>query len=194
MPGWLVYLDSNGNAKFDNGGSTFSSTSPPTPIPDLGTLNSTITVSGLLALDDLDVILSITHTDVRDLDVFLVSPQGTRVELFSDLPSGGAHKVRWKGRGAPCRVSPLVRLQRLRAGAVRRATERQDPRRRAIVHVRLRAGERHVCAGCASGRQRGADVLQALEVRRRPDSNRLARDRRDRLRQGSARSPVRLSR
>lgn len=91
LPGWIVYIDSNNNSSFDNGGSTTASIDPPQPIPDLGEIPSTLTVSGLLAIDDLNVQLSIAHTDVGDLDVFLISPAGTRVELFTDVGGGGAN-------------------------------------------------------------------------------------------------------
>ncbi|MBD1938468.1 proprotein convertase P-domain-containing protein [Microcoleus sp. FACHB-68] len=43
-------------------------------------LNGTVT--------DVNVTLDITHPSVGDLDVFLVSPSGTRVELFTDLAGG----------------------------------------------------------------------------------------------------------
>ena len=38
---------------------------------------------------DVDVHLSIAHSDLGDLDVILISPKGTRVELFTDIPAGG---------------------------------------------------------------------------------------------------------
>ncbi len=38
-------------------------------------------------MTDLNVVLNLTHSFLADLDVFLVSPNGTRVELISDLVS-----------------------------------------------------------------------------------------------------------
>jgi subtilisin-like proprotein convertase family protein len=86
---WLVYLDNNANNAYDAGVVTVSATGPALNIPDLGTLNSTINVSGLFAIDDINVTVNIQHTDLADLDVFLISPVGTRVELFTDLAGGG---------------------------------------------------------------------------------------------------------
>jgi len=40
-------------------------------------------------LDDIDVLLDITHTYDDDLDIFLTSPAGTVVELFTDIGSTG---------------------------------------------------------------------------------------------------------
>ena len=65
---------------------TFSSTDTPLDIPasgSLGTITSTIDVSGLDPLTDLNVALDLNHTWFGDLDVFLESPAGTIVELFS---------------------------------------------------------------------------------------------------------------
>jgi subtilisin-like proprotein convertase family protein len=46
-------------------------------------------ISDNFTILDLDVQLSITHTRDADLDVYLVSPAGTRVELFSDVGGSG---------------------------------------------------------------------------------------------------------
>ncbi len=59
-------------------------------IPDNGTTTGTITLSGLPGrVLDVDVMLTIEHTYDADLDVYLVSPSGTRVELFTDVGGGG---------------------------------------------------------------------------------------------------------
>lgn len=89
---WRVYLDNNNNGKLDTStvSTNFPSGNVPRDIPDLGTITSTRTVSGLLGtIDDLNVRLSIDHTWVEDLDVFLTSPSGTRVELFTDVGGSG---------------------------------------------------------------------------------------------------------
>jgi len=58
--------------------------------PGAGTVtNSDLTVSGVGTLLDVDVTLDITHTSDDNLDVFLISPDGTRVELFTDVGSDG---------------------------------------------------------------------------------------------------------
>lgn len=89
LENWQVYLDSNGNGEFDNGPITVAATNAPQLIADLTTITSELTVSGLRSIDDLDVLLSIEHTYDSDLDVFLISPKGTRVELFTDVGANG---------------------------------------------------------------------------------------------------------
>jgi autotransporter-associated beta strand protein len=54
-------------------------------IPDLGTTDSTIAVSGITThLRDIRVSMHITHTAVEDLDIQLISPSGMAVVLSSD--------------------------------------------------------------------------------------------------------------
>jgi subtilisin-like proprotein convertase family protein len=89
LPGWTIYLDENNNGLFDDGAVTIESTGDPAAIPDLGKLSSTILVSGQQEIDDLNVSLAIAHTYIADLDVYLISPSGTRVELFTDLAAPG---------------------------------------------------------------------------------------------------------
>jgi subtilisin family serine protease/subtilisin-like proprotein convertase family protein len=72
----------------------FRSTNVPQSIPDRGMITSTIQVSAALSIADVDVGLDITHTFDGDLDVFLLAPDGTRVELFTDVGGGGANFVR----------------------------------------------------------------------------------------------------
>ena len=67
----------------------YPSTDTPIPIPDLGVANSVISVPAGSAISDVNVTLNITHTWDADLDVYLISPQGTEVELFTDVGSTG---------------------------------------------------------------------------------------------------------
>ena len=46
-----------------------------------------------VTIADIDVSLDISHTYDADLDVTLIAPNGTRVELFSDVGGGGANFV-----------------------------------------------------------------------------------------------------
>ena len=63
-----------------------------TPILDRDTVISTVEVASQIAfVDDVNVRLSLTHGHLGDLDVFLLSPSGTRVELFTDV--GGIGEV-----------------------------------------------------------------------------------------------------
>ncbi|MBI3468724.1 MAG: S8 family serine peptidase, partial [Planctomycetes bacterium] len=67
----------------------FESTDVPLAIPDLSIVTSTLVVTAPLVIEDIDVELTITHTYDSDLDVFLIAPNGTRVELFSDVGGNG---------------------------------------------------------------------------------------------------------
>jgi subtilisin-like proprotein convertase family protein len=88
LAGYTVYLDANGNGAFDNAPVTYASPGPTLPIPDLGLIGPTIQIGTQLPIDDVNVTVSFAHADVADLDVYLVSPAGTRVELFTDLAGG----------------------------------------------------------------------------------------------------------
>ncbi len=58
------------------------------PIADNAITISQITMEDQISqITDVNVTLNIEHDAIPDLDVFLVSPEGTRVELFSDLSS-----------------------------------------------------------------------------------------------------------
>ncbi len=60
----------------------------PVIIPDLSTVTSTITITDSFRILDIDVQLNIEHTWDSDLDVFLIGPDGTRVELFTGVGGG----------------------------------------------------------------------------------------------------------
>jgi autotransporter-associated beta strand protein len=66
-----------GLARFDN--------AIQTAIPDLDTTNILFNVNGLAtAIEHVEVSFHITHTTDADLDIYLVGPDGTRVELTTD--------------------------------------------------------------------------------------------------------------
>ena len=68
---------------------TFAYTGPPVVIPDSSTAAATIAVSDVRPVQNVRVkIGNLVHTYDADLDVFLVGPEGTRVELTTD--NGGA--------------------------------------------------------------------------------------------------------
>jgi subtilisin-like proprotein convertase family protein len=92
LPGWVVYVDQNGNGTLEQQTVTAAATDVPKAIPDPGTVLAALAVSNAPgALLDVNVTLSLTHTWDDDLDVFLVSPAGTRVELFTDVGGSGNH-------------------------------------------------------------------------------------------------------
>lgn len=57
----------------------------PKAIPDGGTTMSTLAVIDTGTIVDIDVKLNINHESDGNLDVFLFAPDGTRVELFTDV-------------------------------------------------------------------------------------------------------------
>jgi len=91
-PATSVYMDSNKTctANFCHDGCLcYASSDTPIAIPDPGTVSSSINVPDGFTIDDVNVSLDITHTWDGDLDVYLTSPQGTRVELFTDVGGSG---------------------------------------------------------------------------------------------------------
>lgn len=73
-------------------GDTYNSTDVPKVIPDTGgtiSVNSTLAIQNGPTIGGLEVVnLKLEHTWPEDLDVFLISPSGTRIELFSDICGG----------------------------------------------------------------------------------------------------------
>jgi subtilisin-like proprotein convertase family protein len=58
-------------------------------IPDQSTITSTIEIPDVYTIQDINVVVNISHNTVQDLDVYLVSASGTRIELFTDVGGGG---------------------------------------------------------------------------------------------------------
>lgn len=67
----------------------YDSTDTPVAIADNATVTSTISIGDTGVIADLDLRLDITHTWDSDLDVFLIAPDGTRIELFQDIGGSG---------------------------------------------------------------------------------------------------------
>src|SRR5262245_37960519 len=57
----------------------------PQPIPDLCTTTSTLEVPESVVIGDVNVTLNLVHSRASDLDVFLIAPDGTRIELLSGV-------------------------------------------------------------------------------------------------------------
>ncbi len=90
LAGRRIYVDANANALWDSGLLFVQRSVVNLPIADVSTVSSTIAVAdrdGLLL--DVDVQIGIAHTSDTDLDVVLISPSGTEVELFSDVGGFG---------------------------------------------------------------------------------------------------------
>jgi len=67
----------------------YDSNDVPKTIPDAGTTTSTLDITDTGTIADLNVKLDISHNWDEDLDVFLIGPDGTRVELFTDVGADG---------------------------------------------------------------------------------------------------------
>jgi cysteine-rich repeat protein len=69
---------------------TFPSPDAEIPIPDASSVISLLTLPELLGLQviDVDVVLAISHTNASDLDISLVSPNGTTITLTTDNGGG----------------------------------------------------------------------------------------------------------
>jgi len=82
-PGQIVYVDANSNNQFDYGNAIkFTSAQLPVVIGGADTYRIPITVSGFGGtVSDVDVTVDLTMTWDGDLDMYLVGPNGTRVEL-----------------------------------------------------------------------------------------------------------------
>lgn len=61
----------------------------PIPIVDNGVTLSTITIAEPVTIADVDVHVQFLHPYAADLDVFLIAPDGTQVELFTDVGGSG---------------------------------------------------------------------------------------------------------
>ena len=96
MPGWTIYLDLNNNGQLDQTVSpsqtlTQASTDIPQTIPDQNVtgVKSTLDFTGVGIIEDVNVTLDITHGYDADLHAVLISPSGTRVQLFSNVGTSG---------------------------------------------------------------------------------------------------------
>ena len=87
LPGWVVYIDSNNNGVRDvaSAPTVITSTDVPKAITDFDTTTSQVTVNSLGTIFNVEVTLDVTHSFIDDLDVYLVSPSGRSVELFTGV-------------------------------------------------------------------------------------------------------------
>jgi subtilisin-like proprotein convertase family protein len=88
-----VYRDLNNNGTFDQSGGTYDSTDVPKPIPDVSQTESVLNVTGVGSILSMTVKMTITHTWAADVDVWLISPAGTIIELTTDNGSSGDHYI-----------------------------------------------------------------------------------------------------
>ncbi len=95
LAGVTVFLDANNNGILDTGTATGNSADTPIPIPDSpgGPITSTIAIAGAGTVTDVNVTINITHTYNGDLQIFLISPIGTRVELSTSNGGSGENYI-----------------------------------------------------------------------------------------------------
>ncbi|MBN2216326.1 MAG: proprotein convertase P-domain-containing protein, partial [Pirellulales bacterium] len=90
LAGQTVFVDANANGILDETDLHVDSTNVGRAINDLTTTTSTLAISGMAGtIADLNVTLDITHTYTSDLEVSLISPEGTRVLLFDGIGGSG---------------------------------------------------------------------------------------------------------
>lgn len=68
---------------------TYNAVAVPLALVDSGTRNATLTITDSYSITDLNIKISINHTFDGDLDIFLISPGGTSIELSTDNGAGG---------------------------------------------------------------------------------------------------------
>ncbi len=87
----------------DVGRYTYASSDVPKPIADNSTVNSTLNVSDVYCIGDVDICADITHSYVGDLIVELISPAGTVVRLHNRTGGSADNLVKCYDQGV---VSP----------------------------------------------------------------------------------------
>lgn len=85
LSGWTVFVDDNGNGQLDLR-QVQAVSNARIEIPDLGRGVSNVEVRGAPGtIADVVVRINLSHTYSADLHAFLVSPSGTRIELFQGV-------------------------------------------------------------------------------------------------------------
>jgi len=68
---------------------TYASGNVPVNITNNNTVTSTIEITDAFTIMDINIQLDIDHSRDADLDVYLVSASGTRIQLFTDVGGNG---------------------------------------------------------------------------------------------------------
>ncbi|MBN2023279.1 MAG: proprotein convertase P-domain-containing protein [Pirellulales bacterium] len=90
LAGKKVFLDANENGTLDSETINISSGDVPASILDLHTVTSTLSINdSSFSISDVNVTLNISHTYTSDLEVYLIGPDGTRVQLFANVGGSG---------------------------------------------------------------------------------------------------------
>jgi autotransporter-associated beta strand protein len=89
LSGWTVFLDQNNNGVLDSGTSTLPSGNVNQSIP-YGSVTSSQSASGIAGdITKVTVTLNANQSWDSDLTATLISPEGTQVQLFSDVGGSG---------------------------------------------------------------------------------------------------------
>ena len=90
MADYMVFLDENGNGRWESTTQTFTSSDTNLAIKDLGRTVSTLDINtSITSISDINLTLDIEHTYDGDLSAYLVSPDGTQVLLFASVGGSG---------------------------------------------------------------------------------------------------------
>lgn len=92
LANWRIYLDLNNDGVLNStAGQSVVAQAPnvPQPLQDYATVKNELVFPYVGSVSDINVTLDINHTYDADLNVWLVSPAGTRVKLFGDLGGAG---------------------------------------------------------------------------------------------------------
>ena len=68
---------------------TYNSGNVNMPIPDMGTVTSTLPVQDAVQIEDINATINITHTYDSDLRIYLIAPNGTQVTLSANRGGSG---------------------------------------------------------------------------------------------------------
>ena len=98
--GNLVTLVASDQVHITQPTTTYASIDVGQAIRDRSTVNSIVEVADSFTLTDANVIVDITHGHNVDLDVFLIHPDGTRIELFTDNAGAGLDMVTFDDHAA----------------------------------------------------------------------------------------------
>jgi subtilisin family serine protease/subtilisin-like proprotein convertase family protein len=88
--GWAVFADLNNNGQLDGQAVSRTSSDVPKAINDNSTVLSSLPITGVAGtVADVDVEITLTHTYVGDLDITVIAPDGTRVQLANRRGGAG---------------------------------------------------------------------------------------------------------
>ena len=86
LENWTIFIDGNGNGVLDPAVTvSLPSSDLSRTIADFSTVSSPLVFDGLSTILDVELTFDITHSFAGDLDIYLISPSGTQVELVTGV-------------------------------------------------------------------------------------------------------------